>query len=66
MYKLNIDLDRKLEIMSKHELTAEEWLFIELLFVADDFPELLFKYFNECKKEQIPRDTLNILKDKKC
>jgi len=65
MYKLNIDLERKLEIMAKHELTAEEWLFIELLFIAEDFPELLLKYFNECKKEQIPRQILLNLKDKK-
>jgi hypothetical protein len=65
MYKLNIDLERKLEIMSKHELTAEEWLMIEMLFIAEDHPEILFKYFNECKKEQIPRDTLISLKDKK-
>lgn len=65
MYKLNIDLERKLEIMAKHQLTAEEWLFIELLFVADDFPQLLMKYFNECKKDKIPRQILLDLKDKK-
>lgn len=65
MYKLNVDLERKLDIMSKHGLTAEEWLFIELLFVAEDFPQLLMKYFNECKKEKIPRQILLDLQDKK-
>lgn len=65
MYKLNVDLERKLEIMSKHGLNAEEWLFIELLFVAEDFPQLLMKYFNECKKEKIPRQILLDLQDKK-
>ncbi len=66
MYKLSIDLDRKLEIMSKHSLTGEEWLFIELLFTAiDGLPQYLVKYFNECKKATIPRDTIQALKDKK-
>lgn len=66
MYKLSIDLDRKLEIMSKHGLTAEEWLFIELLWTANDGqPEYLVKYFNECSKTGIPRDTIQALKDKK-
>ena len=65
MYKLNVDLERKLAIMAKHELNAEEWLMIELLLISEDFPELLMKYFNECKKEKIPRETLLGLKDKK-
>lgn len=65
MYKINVDLERKLAIMAKHELNAEEWLFIELLFIAEDFPQLLMKYFNECKKEKIPRQILLSLKDKK-
>lgn len=65
MYKINIDLERKLAIMAKHELNAEEWLMIELLFVADDNPQLLMKYFNECKKDKIPRQILLDLKDKK-
>ena len=65
MYKINIDLERKLAIMAKHELTAEEWLFIELIFIAEDNPQLMLKYFNECKKEQVPRQILLNLKDKK-
>lgn len=65
MYKINVDLERKLEIMSKHGLNAEEWLLIELLFIAEDFPELMTKYFNECKKEKLPREILINLKDKK-
>lgn len=65
MYKLNIDLERKLAVMSKHGLNAEEWMMIELLFVAEDFPQLMVKYFNECKKDRIPRQILIDLKDKK-
>lgn len=66
MYKLSIDLDRKLTIMSKHDLNAEEWLFIEMLWLADQGqPEYLFKYFNECAKTCVPLDTLQSLKDKK-
>lgn len=66
MYKLSIDLDRKLEIMKKHSLSAEEWLMVELLWTANDGrPDQLYKYFNECKKESMPRDILQALKDKK-
>ncbi len=68
MDKLSIDLDKKLTIMSKYGLDAEEWLFIELLFVATE-PEgnegPLIKYFNECAKKTLPRETLLALKDKK-
>ena len=66
MYKLSVDLDRKLEIMMKHGLTAEEWLFIELLWLAEDGqPEYLMKYCNDCCKQGPPRDTMLKLKDKK-
>lgn len=66
MYKLSIDLDRKLEVMCKHTLNAEQWLFIELLWTYNDGrPEYMFKYFNECAKTTVPRDTLQALKDKK-
>lgn len=65
MYRINVDLERKLAIMAKHELSAEEWMMIELLFIVEDFPELMIKYFNECKKEKVPRQILLSLKDKK-
>jgi len=52
--------------MQKHELNAEEWLFIEMLWLADQGqPEYLSKYFNECCKVCVPLDTLQSLKDKK-
>lgn len=66
MYKLSVDLDRKLEVMSKHSLTAEEWLFIELLWLCDDGqPKYLEKYLMDCRKDSLPLDTLHTLKDKK-
>jgi len=65
--KLSIELERKLLIMSKYGLDAEQWLFIELLFLATEdepHPEYMYKYFTECAKKSLPRDTLQILKDK--
>ena len=65
--KLSIELDKKLTIMTKYQLDAEEWLFIELLFLAtedDPHPQYMYKYFTECAKKSLPRDTLQKLKDK--
>jgi hypothetical protein len=66
--KLSIELDNKLIIMSKYQLNAEEWMFIELLFLAtEEEPdvEYLYKYFTECSKSTLPIDTLKALKKKK-
>lgn len=69
MYNKTIpDIDRQLNIMSKFELTAEEYFFVYLLILATETnpsPVYLAKYFNECKKESIPRETLKSLQDKK-
>ncbi len=68
MYKLSVEIDKQLMIMSRFELTAEEWLFIQLLFLAyEDEPkeQYLTKYFNECAKTSIPRETILSLQDKK-
>lgn len=54
--------------MAKYALDAEEWLFIELLFVAtqnEPDPRPLMKYFTECAKKSLPRETLETLKQKK-
>jgi hypothetical protein len=66
--KLSIELDNKLNIMAKYALNAEEWMFIELLFLATEeegHPQYLYKYFSECAKTTLPRDTLQALKNKK-
>lgn len=66
MEKLSLDVERKLNILSKHSLNIEEWFFIELIFLAlegDEKP--LYKYFTECSKTTLPKDTLQHLKDKK-
>lgn len=52
--------------MKKHSLNAEEWLLIELLFLAQEgHVNYLVTYFNECAKSSLPRETLQSLKDKK-
>jgi hypothetical protein len=68
MTRLSLELDNKLTIMRKYELTAEDWMFVELLFLATEehpHPEYLYTYFSECAKTSLPRDTLQALKDKK-
>lgn len=68
MERLSIDLDKKLHIMKKYTLNAEEWMLIELLFLATEdtpHPEYLYEYFMECAKSTLPRDTMKALKDKK-
>jgi hypothetical protein len=65
--KLSIELDKKLNIMTKYTLNAEEWLFIELLFLATEdepHPQYMYKYFTECAKKSLPKETLQSLKDK--
>lgn len=66
MYKLSLDLEEKLSIMQEHGLNAEEWLFIELLWLAEDgYPEYLQQYTMKCAQAMMPREILQSLKDKK-
>lgn len=66
--KLSTELEEKLHIMSLYKLDAEEYLLIELLLLAtdQDAPNTLplMKYFNECARKTLARDTLQSLKDK--
>lgn len=67
MKKVDLTIDTQLAIMAKYGLTAEEYLVIELLFLATESngsEAYFYKYFMECKKEALPRDTLQSLKDK--
>lgn len=67
--KLSTELNEKLHLMSMYGLDAEEFLLIELLILATDpdapSVEQLSKYFNQCARKTLPRDTLISLKDKK-
>jgi len=53
--------------MQQFSLTAEEFFCIELMITATDqegSAEPLYKYFNECKKDSLPRQLIQSLKDK--
>lgn len=68
MNKYTIEIERQLEIMAKYELSAEEWFFIQLLFLAaepESKPYYLQTYFKDCKKSLLPKQLLSLLKAKK-
>ncbi len=67
MEKLALSLDTEMEIMCKWEMTAEEWLFVRALFVAkyEQDTRPLTRYFNDCVKTGIPRETIKSLQKKK-
>ena len=65
--KLEISLDRELEVMSEYNLTGEEWMFLRVLFIAVEEQKLpyLQKYLLECAKSISVRELLQSLKTKK-
>lgn len=68
MNKYSVELDRQLEIMSKYELSAEEWFMVQLLFLASEpesKPQYLHTYFKDCKKTLLPKACLEMLKAKR-
>lgn len=68
MFSKSIDIERQLEIMKLHQLTAEEWLLAELFMMALDEPKrssYLATYLNECKKDRLSVEIIQGLKDKK-
>lgn len=67
MGKLSIDIDRQLDVMVKYGLNAEEFFLAELLLIATEEPqhtEYLLTYFTKAKKDQLPAETLEALKEK--
>ena len=59
---LKIGIYQELEVMKTLQINAEEWLFIQLLLLCKEGEkEPLFMYFNEIKKDSIPRATLESL-----
>lgn len=68
MFSKSIDIERQLNIMKLHALTAEEWLLAELFMMALDEPKrssYLGVYLNECKKDRLSIEILESLKEKK-
>lgn len=68
MTSRTLDIKRQLDVMKQYELTAEEWLTVELLFMATDDPAqpaYLFTYYKECAQTTPPREMLERLKSKK-
>lgn len=68
MNKSSVDIERQLSIMSEYSLDAEEYMFIQLVFLAvepNPHPQYLYKYFRECKKATPTREMILSLKDKK-
>lgn len=65
MSKLKLELNKELDIMVELKISAEEWLFIQLLFLYEEGDTTSFvRYFVSAKKDHIPRDILLSLKEK--
>lgn len=65
MNKLKLELNKELDVMVALEITAEEWLFIQLLYLCEEGDtDSLFRYFTQAKKDSIPKATLQSLQEK--
>lgn len=63
--KLKLELNKELDVMVALGISAEEWLFIQLLFLQEEGDEdSLYRYFTQAKKDSIPRELLESLKEK--
>lgn len=68
MDKYSLTIEKEISIMQEFGMSAEEWFFVRLLFLASEpesKPEFLATYFTECKKSKLPLETLLLLKEKK-
>lgn len=65
MSRLKISIDRELQVMIDLGISAEEWFFIQLLFLVDEgYSDYLYKYFTQAKKDIIPKKMLENLMEK--
>ena len=65
MNKLKLELNKELDVMVELQISAEEWLFIQLLYLCEEGDtDSLFRYFTQAKKDSIPKATLQSLQDK--
>ena len=63
--RLKLAINKELEIMIENSISAEEWFFIQLVFLYEEGDEdSLFRYFAQAKKDCIPRTILEKLKEK--
>lgn len=63
--KLKLAINKELDIMANLGISAEEWLFIQLLWLFKEGEEdVLLRYFTQAKKDSIPRELLESLKEK--
>ena len=67
MKKLKLEIEYELSIMDNYNLTAEEWMFIQLVFLAQEeegHPELLKKYIEIDTEKTSILTLLSSLQDK--
>jgi len=65
MNKLKLELNKELDVMVELQISAEEWLFIQLLYLCEEGDtDSLFRYFTQAKKDNIPKQTLESLLEK--
>lgn len=63
--KLKLALEKELDVMVALGISAEEWLFVQLLLLQEEGDEnSLYRYFTQAKKDSIPRELLESLKEK--
>jgi len=63
--QIELSIDRELDFMIKYQLFPEEFLIIQLIFLAqEDHSEYLSKYFSQMPLKGAPRDTLLALQEK--
>lgn len=63
--KLKLAINKELDVMTTLGISAEEWLFIQLLWLfKEGEEESLLRYFTQAKKDNIPREILESLKEK--
>lgn len=65
MTKLKLEINKELDIMVELKISAEEWFFIQLLFLFQEGDEdSLYRYFTQAKKDSVPKATLASLQEK--
>lgn len=65
MSRLKLSIDKELDVMTNLEITAEEWLFVQLVFLyMDGDQDSFYNYFTLAKKSFVARVTLESLKEK--
>lgn len=63
--KLKLAINKELDVMVELGISAEEWFFIQLIFLYQEGDEdSLLRYFTQAKKDIIPREVLGLLQQK--